>query len=109
MTGTQPPQCTIALWRGYVTAQFYARDSNGGGVLFVSPTFRTWSPPWQPSVPLREDASALAALDALDGKLRSRDWVRLDREPGADWYEARFRLGGRPAARGLADRGRASS
>jgi hypothetical protein len=99
VTPTQPPQCSIALWRGYVTAQFYALDSNGGGILFLSPTFRTWRLPWQPSMPMREDPRALAAFEALEAQLRSRDWVCMGSEPGADWYESRFRLGHRGAPR----------
>ena len=95
MTATQPPQCSIALWRGYVSAQFYARQLDGR-VLCLSPTFRTWRPPWQPSVPMREDAAALAALEALKYELRSRGWVRMRREAGSEWYEGRFRLGRRP-------------
>ena len=98
MSRTPPPQCSIALWRGYVTAQFYARDSNGGGVLFFSPTFQTWRLPWQPSVPMRDDSRALEALEALKAELRSRGWARVRREPGSDWYEFRFRLGRRPSA-----------
>ena len=93
MSQTPPPQCSIALWHGYVTAQFYACDSNGGGVLFVSPTFRTWRLPWEPSVPMRDDPRALEALEALKAELRSRGWARVRREPGPDWYECRFRLG----------------
>ena len=93
MSPTPSPQCSIALWRGYVTAQFYAWDSNDGRVLLLSPTFRTWRLPWQRAVPLREDPRALAALEALDAELRSRDWVPWHREAGSDWYERRFQLG----------------
>ena len=53
MSPTPSPQCSIALWRGYVTAQFYAWDSNDGRVLLLSPTFQTWRLPWQREVPLR--------------------------------------------------------
>lgn len=98
MSPTPPPQCSIALWQGYVTAQFYARDSNGGEVLFLSPAFRTWRLPWQPAIAMREDPRALAALEALDSELRSRDWVRMRRAPGSDWFELRFRLGRRPSS-----------
>jgi hypothetical protein len=101
---TPPPQCSIALWRGYVTAQFYARDSNSGGALFLSPTFGTWRLPWQPSVPMRDDPKALEALESLKGELRSRGWARMRREPGSDWYESRFRLGRRPSTNGVGDR-----
>lgn len=103
MTATQPPQCSIALWRGYVSAQFYARDS-GGAVLVLSPTFRICRLPWQHSPPMREDTDALAALEALKSELRSRGWVRMRREAGSQWYEGRFRLGRRPPAGGRVDR-----
>ena len=97
MSRTPPLHCSIALWRGYVSAQFYARDPNGG-VLFVSPTFQTWRLPWQPSVPMRDDPRALEALEVLKAELRSRGWTRARREPGSDWYEFRFRLGRRPTS-----------
>ena len=102
MTATQP-QCSIALWRGYVSAQFYARHSDGW-VLCLSPTFRTWRLPCRPRVPIREDAAALAALEALRLELRSRGWVRMRREAGSEWYEGRFRLGRRPPSVGLGGR-----
>jgi hypothetical protein len=95
VTPTPPPQCSIALWQGYVSAQFYARDSNGGEVLVFSPTFRTWRLPWQPSVPIRDDPRALAALETLKSELRSRGWARMRRKAGSDWYECRFRFGRR--------------
>jgi hypothetical protein len=85
-----------------VTAQFYARNVNSGDVICVSPTFPTWRLPWQPTMPLREDPKVLAALEALEAELVSRDWVRMGREPGSEWYEYRFRLSGRPLSQGLA-------
>jgi hypothetical protein len=93
-----PPQCSIAFWRGYVSAQFYAKDSNGGGILALSPTFRTWRLPWQRPVPMRENPAALAALESLKVELRTKGWVPMRRKPGSDWYEFRFRLGKRPSA-----------
>lgn len=102
LSSPPPPQCSIALWRGYVTAQFYAWNVNSGDVLYLSPTFPTWRLPWQQSVPLREDPKALAALEALEAELASRDWVRMGREPGSEWYEYRFRLGGRPLSKDVA-------
>ncbi len=95
MTPTPPPQCSIALWRGYATAQFYAQGPNGRGPFLVSPTFPTWRWPWQTPVPVREDPRALAALEALKSELRSRGWVRMRRVAGSEWYECRFRLGRR--------------
>ena len=98
----RPPQCSIALWRGYVTAQFYAWDVESGDVLYLSPTFPTWRLPWQTVVPLREDPKALAAIEELEAELRSRGWVRMRDEPGSEWYERRFRLGSLPLSSGLA-------
>jgi hypothetical protein len=102
LPATPPPNCSIALWRGYVAAQFYARDSNGA-VLILSRTFRTWRLPWQPAVPMSEDPAALAALEGLKTDLRSRGWVRARREPGSDWFECSFRLGRRPPSRTFRD------
>ena len=102
LSATTPPQCSIALWRGYVTAQFYAWDLKSGDVLLLSPTFPTWRLPWQPSVSLREDPKAVAALEKLEAELVSRDWVRIGREPGSEWYEYRFQLGRRPLSAGVA-------
>ena len=102
LSATTPPQCSIALWRGYVTAQFYAWDLNSGDVLLLSPTFPNWRLPWQPSVSLREDPKAVAALEKLEAELVSRDWVRIGREPGSSWYEYRFQLGRRPSSRDVA-------
>jgi hypothetical protein len=102
VTATPPPQCSIALWRGYVTARFYVRGSNGG-VFAQSPAFRTWRVPWQPAVPMREDRRAVSALDELKAELRARGWVRMRREPGSDWYEFRFRLGRGQASNKLRD------
>jgi hypothetical protein len=53
-------------------------------------------------MPMREDPKAVAALEALEAELVSRDWVRMGREPGSEWYEYRFRLGSRPLSKGLA-------
>ena len=102
MTATPPPQCSIALWRGYATAQFYVRGPDGC-VLSLSPAFRTWRPPWQPRVPMREDPRAQSALEELKSDLRARGWVRMRREPGGEWYEFRFRLGRRQASGKLRD------
>ena len=98
-----PPQCSIALWRGYVSAQFYAPTENGKGALGVSPVFRTWRFPWQKRLPLSKDPTAVAALEALSVDLKARGWDRIRRAPGSDWYEYRFRLSRKhaePAARG---------
>jgi len=86
-----PPQCSIALWRGYVSAQFYARAQNSGA-FDASPTFRTWRFPWEKQLSMNKNPAALAALEALCVDLRSRGWERVRRAPGSDWYEYRFRF-----------------
>jgi hypothetical protein len=86
-----PPQCSIALWSGYVSAQFYARGQNGNGAFDFSPTFRTWRFPWEKRLSMSKDPAALAALEALRVDLQSRGWERMRRAPGSDWYEYRFR------------------
>jgi hypothetical protein len=53
-------------------------------------------------VSLREDPKAVAALEKLETELVSRDWVRIGREPGSEWYEYRFQLGRRPLSAGVA-------
>jgi hypothetical protein len=102
VTATPPPQCSIALWRGYVTARFFVRGADGN-VLSQSPAFRTWRPPWEPSVPMREDPQAVSALGELKAELRARGWVRMRREPGSEWYEFRFRLGRRQVSSKVRD------
>lgn len=87
----QADQCVVALWRGYVKAQFYARLRGRDEALCYSPMFRTWRPPWQRGVPMREDAAARAALGALETTLWEYGWERMRRSAGAEWYELRFR------------------
>jgi len=41
-------------------------------------------------------------LEKLEAELVSRDWVRIGREPGSEWYEYRFQLGRRPSSRDVA-------
>jgi hypothetical protein len=94
---TQTPQptqqCSIALWRGYVSAQFYVRQKDLDGALGISQAFRTWRPPWEERKPLAEDPAVLAALAALEADLISSGWKRMRRAPGSEWYERRFRRG----------------
>jgi hypothetical protein len=95
VTQTQPPtqQCSIALWRGYVTAQFYVRSKDHDRALGFSQAFRTWRLPWKERKPMAEDPSVLAALAALEAELLSSGWERMRRAPGSEWYELRFRRG----------------
>jgi hypothetical protein len=62
-------QCSIALWRGYVKAQFYAREQGDDGALLVSPFFPIWHFPWEHSEPLEVDPRARAALAGLRADL----------------------------------------
>jgi hypothetical protein len=100
---TQTPQptqqCSIALWRGYVSAQFYVRSKDHEGALGCSQVFRTWRLPWQERTALAEDPAVLAALDALEADLLSSGWERMRRAPGSEWYERRFRRGKSPTRR----------
>jgi hypothetical protein len=93
---TPPPtkHCSIALWRGYVSAQFYVRSKEQEGALGFSQSFRIWRFPWRERKPLDEDPSVLAALVALEADLLSSGWERMRRAPGSEWYELRFRRGG---------------
>jgi hypothetical protein len=90
---TKRPQqhCSIALWRGYVTAQFYVREPGNSDEPRFSPSFRTWHFPWEGSEPLEADLSARAALAALRDDLLAAGWTRMRRAPGTEWYELRFR------------------
>src|SRR5258707_13192128 len=90
---TKRPQqhCSIALWRGYVTAQFYVRERGNSAEPRFSPSFRTWHFPWEGSEPLEADMSARAALAALRDDLLTAGWTRMRRALGTEWYELRFR------------------
>ena len=92
MTLTPPTQqCSIALWRGYVTAQFYVRARDDDNALGLSETFRTWRLPWEERRSIKDDPSALAALAGVEADLLANGWKRMRRAPRADWYEFRFR------------------
>ncbi len=92
VTKTPPQQrCSIGLSRGYVTAQFYAREPRSPGAPFVSQSFRAWRLPWKDGKPAKENPSARAALAALETDLLAQGWERMRRAPGAEWYELRFR------------------
>jgi hypothetical protein len=76
--------CEIALWRGYVKAQFYARICGDDSVsaIATSPTFRCRS-----AVP-EETEQSVAALTALRDQLIGAGWEPNGR--GAAWYARRF-------------------
>jgi len=87
----QQQRCSIALWRGYATAHFFAREQGSPGALCVSQSFRAWRLPWKDSKPTKQDTSARAALAALKADLLAQGWERMRRAPGTEWYELRFR------------------
>ena len=93
MTRTPPQnQCVITLWRGYGAARFYAQLQDREEVFCLSPTFRTWSLPWQEFKPVQHNApSVVAALASLEAELLEQGWERMRRAPGSKWYELRFR------------------
>ena len=97
VTPTPPTQqCSIALWRGYVAAQFYVRSRDRDEALGFSQAFRTWRFPWEERKPIERDPSALAALAALEADLLANRWERMRRARGAEWYELRFRRSALP-------------
>ena len=87
----QQQQCSIALWRGYVKAQFYAQEQGHDEALRDSPFFPTWHFPWEHSEPLEVDPRARAALAALRADLLADGWKPMRRAPGTEWYQLRFR------------------
>jgi hypothetical protein len=87
----QQQRCSIALSRGYVRAQFLAREPDSPGALCASQSFRAWPLPWKDSEPTKQNPSARAALAALEADLLAQGWERMRRAPGTKWYELRFR------------------
>ncbi|HUK95555.1 MAG TPA: hypothetical protein VLU96_10925 [Gaiellaceae bacterium] len=93
---TPPPptqHCSIALWRGYVTAQFYVQTDEIDDAVRVSQSFRTLRFPWQERKTLEDDPTARAALDGLEGHLLARGWKRTEPQPDDEWYELHFQRG----------------
>jgi len=84
-------RCRVALWRGYVSGQFYARPQEHDVALWVSPSFRTWRWPWRRRGRLEDNPAVLSALRALEAQLMGEGWQRMRRAPGSAWYELRFR------------------
>ena len=93
MTPPTPPtqHSSIALWRGYVAAQFYVRGEESDEALHVSQPFRTWRFPWQEKKALQDDPAAQAALAALEADLLAGGWERVRPRFGDESYELRFR------------------
>jgi hypothetical protein len=83
-TGPPPHLCTIACWRGYTKAHFYARPPHTDAAIASSPSFswRIWEA--QP----RDAAAGEAALDKLVADLEASGWQQVGR--GHAWYELRF-------------------
>jgi hypothetical protein len=98
----QEDRCTIGLWRGYVSALFYARPIDRNVAMMQGSAFRTWRWPWRKPVPLWDDPAAKASLVTLEQMLSARGWTRT-REQGTDWYELTFIRDGR------ADNGRSNA
>jgi hypothetical protein len=88
---------SIGVWRGYVSACFYARTLGTNDVIRVSPTFRTGWLPWRPRLPLPQTPQAFEALRALEASLLAEGWERCAHEPDAKWHECEFRRFVRPA------------
>ena len=84
-------RCTVGLWRGYVSALFYARPVERDVAMLVSSTFRTWQLPWRKRVALCDDPAAKESLRALEEMLAARGWEKMRPGAGADWYELQFR------------------
>jgi hypothetical protein len=84
-------QCSIALWRGFVSGQFYVRWKDREGALSLSPTFRLLRLPWEAGNSLQTNPTVLDALAGLNAELLSKGWERMRRAPGSEWYELRFR------------------
>ena len=95
----QVDRCTIELWRGYVSALFYARPVERDVALQLSPPFRIWRLPSRRPVPLSDNLAAKASLLELEEILAAKGWKRTRSEPGTEWYELQFIQNGRSTAR----------
>jgi hypothetical protein len=83
-------RCLIELWRGYVSACFYARPEEQDVALCVSPPFRRMRMPWRRPVPLDRDPAAAESLETLVEQLVAAGWQRSVPRPHAPWYQLRF-------------------
>jgi hypothetical protein len=88
VNGHNPEQISVRLWRGYVTALFYARPVDTDVALFASPAFRTLRFPWVRQSDLAERSRA--ALDVLVDELTADGWQIEEPRAGAAWYELEF-------------------
>ena len=82
--GERGDECVVALWRGYVTAQFVAFRDGSIEPFLSSQPFRTWRPPWQPKVVLEELPDAVAAFQALAVELFAYGYRSAE---GSDAFE----------------------
>jgi hypothetical protein len=83
-------QVRIALWRGYVSACFYARPPDADFAIAISPSFRILRLPWEQRVPLHEHPGAVDSLRVLEQKLHDQGWQRIGFPAEHAWYELSF-------------------
>ena len=81
---------SVDLWRGYVTACFYARRPDSDLAIAVSPSFRILRPPWKKEIPLADDRRAVDALSELEQTLIEAGWQPVGGRPDAPWYQLSF-------------------
>lgn len=72
----KPEECSVRLWRGYVTAQFHAWREGDDEPVLASRPFRTFRPPWEPRIPPARLPAARTALQELTAELARRGWRR---------------------------------
>ena len=82
---------SVALWRGYVTGQFYARPADRDVAVARSPSFRIVRWPWESPVALDRNPDAVGALEALQEALVEAGWERSSADAGSRWYQLSFR------------------
>jgi hypothetical protein len=80
--GFQLERCAVSLWRGYVTARFYAHLPDGL-TTGESSAFR-----WRKSGPPPDAGAPRAAYDGLVAELEASGWTAL--AEGAAWFETTF-------------------
>jgi hypothetical protein len=90
----KPEECVVRLWQGYVFAQFHACFPGAEEPFLISPSFRTWHPPWRPEARPDDAQAAAEAFDALRGELVRQGW----KDAGDDSSDEHVFLRGRAAA-----------